>query len=288
VYWLDRASNKTIPINGSGPTWTFRITHDGRRVAFGGNGLWLYDPGRDVSVRIPTKFGAPWPPVWSPDDRAIAITNGPNISVISVGTDSSERVLKGNDDTAWADPMDWAADNSAIYYVREPAASRQQWQLWRYVMASAKIERVPTGPGNVLDARVSPDSKWIAWVSDATGRQEVYLGPVAGTSTPMRISKAGGGSPRWRGDGRELLFMGGDGRVASVTVELKGATPVIGEPKVVSSVVVNPEPFGRDPFLHTRFEVTPTGDRLLVQTPPDVGIYQLTLIQGWERKVARP
>jgi hypothetical protein len=51
--------------------------------------------------------------------------------------------------------------------------------------------------------------------------------------------------------------------------------------------VINPEPFGFDPFLHTRFDVTPKGDRFLVQTPPDVGIYQLTLVQRWQDRMAR-
>ena len=69
-------------------------------------------------------------------------------------------------------------------------------------------------------------------------------------------------------------------------VELKSA-PLVGEPRSVSKVVINPELFGTDPFLHTRFDVTPTGDRFLVQTPPDVGIYQLTLVQRWQDRMAR-
>jgi hypothetical protein len=170
--------------------------------------------------------------------------------------------------------------------VREPAAVRPQWELWRYMMATGTNEHVPTGPGNLIDARVSPGSKWIAWESDATGRHEIYLGPISGTTTPLRVSKAGGGSPRWRADGRELFFIGGDGRIASVSVELKSA-PVVGEPRSVSNVVINPEPFGTDPLLHTRFDVTPKGDRFLIQTPPDVGIYQLTLVQRWQDRMAR-
>ena len=75
-------------------------------------------------------------------------------------------------------------------------------------------------------------------------------------------------------------------RIASVSVELKSA-PLVGEPRSVSKVVINPEPFGTDPLLHTRFDVTPKGDRFLVQTPPDVGIYQLTLVQRWQDRMAR-
>lgn len=48
---------------------------------------------------------------------------------------------------------------------------------------------------------------------------------------------------------------------------------------------VNPEPFGNDCFQPTRFDVAPSGDRLVVQTPPDVGVYSLTLIQGWQTQI---
>jgi hypothetical protein len=137
-----------------------------------------------------------------------------------------------------------------------------------------------------MDARVSPTAPWVAWESDATGRREIYLGPTDGSTAAMRVSKAGGGSPRWRADGRELFYIGGDGRIIVVSIQ-PGHPPVIGEPTVVTAASVNPEPFGFDSFQPTRFDVTPSGDRLLVQTPPDVGAYRLTLIQGWRRKLAR-
>jgi serine/threonine-protein kinase len=287
VFWLDRATGRTTPVTAAGLNFTFRISHDGRRVAFGGDGLWLGDPERDVAVRVPTKVPAPWPPVWSPDDRAVATVDGSDIADIPVDGRSAERVRKANDDPAWADPTDWALDNSAIFYIREPSATRPQWELWRYVLASSRVEHVPTGPGNVLAASVAPDSKWIAWESDATGRREIYLAPIAGSTTPVRVSKDGGGSPRWRADGRELFFMGGDGRITSVSIDLK-ASPTVGEPRAVSPRVVNAEPFLNDPFSETRFDVTPKGDRFLVQTPPDPGAYNLTLIQGWQSRVRKP
>ena len=285
VFWMDRATGRATPVNGGGPTWTFRIAHDGRRVLFGGIGLWLHDPVRDVSVRVPTKAAAPWPPLWSPDDRAVAVTNGPTMSIVSLDGRTEERALKASDDVSWADPVDWGSDG-AIYYVREPSSERPHRELWRIEAATNLKEHVPTGPGNVYDARLSPDAKWIAWESDASGRHEVYLGPAAGSATPVRVSKTGGGSPRWRTDGRELFFMGGDGRIAVVGVTL-AAQPAIGEQHPISTAVVHREPFGRDPFLNTRFDVSPTGDRFLVQTPPDMGMYSLTLVQGWRARLQR-
>jgi serine/threonine-protein kinase len=285
IFWLNRSTGKTTSVNGNGPTWTFRIAHDGRRVAFGGLGLWLYDPDRDVSVRVPTKAPAPWPPLWSPDDREIAVENGPQLSVITVDGNSSESLLKASDDLSWSDPVDWGTDG-AIYVIRESVERRPQRELWRYIIATSRNEHVQTGPGNVIDAVLSPDGKWLAWESDATGRAEIYLGPRAGSATPTRVSKSGGGTPRWRRDGQELFYVAGDGHIVAVNVQL-GEIPVIGEPHNVSGSIVQPEPFGTDPFLNTRFDVSPAGDRLLIQLPPDPAIYSLSLVQGWQSRLPR-
>ena len=282
MFWFDRATHRRTPINGAGPTWTFRLAPDGRRVAFGGDGLWMYDPGRDVSVRVQTSAPFPSAPVWSPDGTQLAIVNGPSVMIVTIDGRKPERSIVLSDDK-WTDPVDWTKDGS-IYYLLEPMEKRPQWELWRVNVATNQREHIPTGPGDVLDARASPDGRWIAWESDASGRREVYLAPVSGSTAPSRVSKSGGGSPQWRGDGRELFFMGGDGRVASVTMQL-GAQPVIGEPRVVTDSIVNPSPFLDEPFQNTRFAVSPDGNRLLMQLPPEPALRTLTLIQGWQGRV---
>ena len=282
IFWLNRATGATTPIKGNGPTWTYNIARNGR-IAFAGLGLWLYDPARDVSVRIPSNVGAPWPPVWSPDGSQIAVVKTSQIDMVPVDGRSEERTFAGADDGRWSDPADWSSDGE-IYYLREPAEAHPQRELWRHNVANGRNERVITGPGDIFAARTNPDGKWIAWESDATGRREVYLGPRAGTATPLRVSKSGGGSPRWTRGGRELLYMSGDGHIVAVDVQL-GDTPVIGEEKRIAPLV-HPEPFGFDPFLNTRFDVTPDGNRLIVQLPPDPLVYSLTLIQGWQRRLA--
>jgi serine/threonine-protein kinase len=284
IYWLDRSTGRSTPINGAGPAWTFRISHRGDRVAFGGGGLWLHDPARDVAVRLRTKAPLPWPPVWSPDDKEIAVVNGNRISIVRVDGGGDERVLVTSEDN-WTIPVDWALDASAIYYVREPSESRPHWDLWRHVLATSTNEAVLGGPGgNVLDARLSPDGKWIAWESDASGRREVYVSAVDGGRALLRVSKAGGGSPHWRADGRELFYIAGDGRINVVGFQA-GPNPTLSEPRTVTTNPVNPEPFGHDSFQPTRFDVSPLGDRFIVQTPPDVGAYSLTLIQGWQTRL---
>jgi eukaryotic-like serine/threonine-protein kinase len=282
LFWLDRATGRRTPVLGAGPTWTFRISPDGRRVAFGGDGLWVHDPARDVAVRVPTSAPLPSAPVWSPDGARIAVKNGAAVQVVTLDGSVPERTIPLSD-KKWADPVDWSADGD-IYYLLEPDVQRPEWQLWRVSTETERRERVPTGPGNVLGARVSPDGRWLAWESDASGRREVYLGPAVGAMPAARVSKSGGGSPQWRRDGRELFFLGGDGRMTVVSVQLV-PTPVVGEPRTIADSVVQPSPFLDDPFQSTRFAVSPDGGRLLVQLPPDPSLRQLTLLQGWQARV---
>jgi hypothetical protein len=286
IYWLDRATGRrSDAVKGTGSAWFFRASHDGRRFALGGAGVSLYDAARDVSVEVPAHIVVGgWPLAWSPDDREIAANNGTEILVVSVDGTARERGFTPNDST-WAEPVDWSADGT-MYYLSDPWEGQPRRMLWRHSFATGKNELVATGSGNVIDARLSPDWRWLAWESDASGRHEVYMGPAGGTMTPVRVSKSGGGSPRWRHDGHELFYIGGDGRIMSVPVQL-GATPVLGEPRRAADLVIHPDPFSNDPFLDTRFEPSPTGDRFLVQTPVAAGTHQLTMIQGWQRKLAQ-
>ena len=284
IYWIDRATGRRgDPVKGTGGGWAFRSSHDGRRFALAGPGLSFYDPQRDVSVRAPVALTAGgWPQAWSPDDREVAINAGPVMTIVRVdGSAPPREIVLGKD--AWADPLDWSPDGE-IYYVHEPSEAAPQHGLLRYNVATGRTEPVPSGSGNVFDARLSPNGQWIAYESDESGRREIYLGEAKRASTPIRVSKAGGGSPRWRRDGKELFFLGGDGRIMAVSVTL-ATPPAIGEPKRVSDLVINPDPFGADPYLDTRFEPTPAGDRFLVQTPLGVGTHQLTVIQGWQAKL---
>lgn len=71
---------------------------------------------------------------------------------------------------------------------------------------------------NEVDARFSPDGRWVAYVSNESGRNEVYVRAFRTPSEGWQIPAAGGSSPRWRKDGKELFYMASDGRLMALPV----------------------------------------------------------------------
>jgi hypothetical protein len=108
---------------------------------------------------------------------------------------------------------------------------------------------------------VSPDGRWIAYVSTETGRSEVAIRPSSGSFEQWQVSTAGGSQPRWRGDGRELYFVSPDGYLMVVSIETQ---PVFrpGTPRKLFRLPERPE---RDTPVFE--DVTPDGKRFLLNVP---------------------
>ena len=69
-----------------------------------------------------------------------------------------------------------------------------------------------------LSPEASPDGRWLAYVSDVGGREDVYVAPISGQGNPWKVSTAGGNEPRWRPDGRELFYIAPGGRMQAVPI----------------------------------------------------------------------
>jgi Tol biopolymer transport system component len=129
-----------------------------------------------------------------------------------------------------------------------------------------------------LNPQVSPDGRWLAYQSDETGRFEVYVRPYPDVDAGRwLISTAGGTSPRWSRDGRELFYYDGQA-IASVTIAAAGPALVAGRPTSLFAV----KPFGGR--LGPGFEVSPDGQRFLFLLPTAMDTPRaasLVLVQNW-------
>jgi hypothetical protein len=127
---------------------------------------------------------------------------------------------------------------------------------------------------------VQTKENWVAYTSNETGRDEVFVRAFTDGAQPMTISNNGGHSPKWRGDGRELYYVGADGSM--MVVEFVDARA--GRPRVLFNV---PPGFGSSDATGSRtpapWGVTPDGQRFLFATTEDAsGVTPLTVVLNWQ------
>ena len=146
---------------------------------------------------------------------------------------------------------DWSQDGRyALYQVDD---ARTASDVWLLDMSSGKASPLLHSSFSEHWAVFSPDGRSLAYVSDESGRPEVYVQSFPGLGNKQQVSSAGGNFPRWRADGRELLFRGLDNAMLSAAVE-PGAVPRIASPTRLF----------RLPVLDAGYSASPDGKRFLM------------------------
>lgn len=116
-----------------------------------------------------------------------------------------------------------------------------------------------------LFGQLSPDNHWLAFASTESGQREVYVRPFPAGEPQWRISIAGGEQPRWRADGKELFFVGGDGKMMAVAVKATAGTKPIFEvdaPQALFDARLTAPPVN----VVFEYDVTSDGNRFLLDT----------------------
>jgi Tol biopolymer transport system component len=128
-------------------------------------------------------------------------------------------------------------------------------------------------PFNESDGQFSPDGRWIAYNSDESQRVEVYVARFPGAGSKRQISVAGGSSPRWRRDGKEIFYDAPDGKVMSAAVAVKGDALQVGEVRPLFSPPAN--------ISIDTFEVSADGQRFLILAEQQTINEGVTVILNW-------
>jgi len=201
-----------------------RISPDGRNVALGmsdsENGtdnIWLYDTAQHQTTRLTFEKLIAQAPVWSPDSGTILYTSNhfgtPQILAISAaGVGEAERFV----DSDQADVGEsWSSDGRYVIFRRAPVDKMMQTSLWVLPLFGARKPNplFPTHRGAQWDATFSPDGKWLAYVSDESGENQVYVTPFPDAHQRSQVSKQAGNRPRWSPDGRQLYYLGKDHQI---------------------------------------------------------------------------
>ena len=280
LVWSDRHGRKTGPIAQEYVFGAFRpsFSPDGRLVAFSATqnsnlDVWIWDIARGVKSRLTTAAEDDFSPSWSPTGEEIAFhsNRAGNQDIFSVRTDGSSEpkslVSTAEDELA----PDWSRDGKYLLYER--VATETGVDLWYLERDEESGDWEPRPflqtPFAESDAQFSPDVRYVAYVSDETGRDEVYVRSFPGTGRKWTVSTSGGAQPRWSRDGKELFYVEESKLIAvsistSPSFSVQSAAPL---PGVESSGA---------------YDISPDGQRILsfepVGEPPE---QLIRVVQNW-------
>jgi eukaryotic-like serine/threonine-protein kinase len=232
--WYDRSGKSLGPVGAPGPVWDPKISPDEKSVVFrrdSGTGadLWVRDLSRGTETRFTSNASVNLSPVWSPQGDRIVFTSNRKGGVINLyqkaasGSGQDELLLPSSLSDV---PSQWSQDGRFIVYLEVDPKTKMD--LWVLPTEGAAADREPIPflrtEFNELFGQLSPDSHWMAFTSDRSGRREVYVRPYPPADGEWTISIAGGEQPRWSGDGKELLFEAADGKMMAVPVKAAAGT----------------------------------------------------------------
>ena len=301
LLWYDLTRKVVTPAGVTGSVIMPSISPDEKMIAFsqsvGTADIWLRDLVRGTDIRFTSDAMQNFMPVWSPKGDRIAFrTNrGDHIGDLFVkpaNGSGQEQVLLSTPNQKVV--TQWSRDGRFIvFYEVNPQTKRDIWVLPIGEGAPAVRKPIPlvhTG-FEEIQGQLSPDSRWLAYTSDESGQREVYVRPFPGIEGVWKISTAGGEQPRWRGDGQELFYVAGDGKMTAVSVKASAGTNLVfqaGTPvPLFDAHLVN---FGVAQFFD--YDVTADGKRFLLasagmtnssgsQSPP------LTVVVNWNAALTK-
>jgi serine/threonine-protein kinase len=241
--WLD-SSGKASPLLATPGTYgTPRLSPDARKLAFIGDGpdVYIRDVERDTTSRV-TFTGHSNVPVWAPDGKHLAfqaIGNAFGISwVRSDGAGDPQQLLQSPNILV---PWSFSPDGRRLlYFEHSPETGYDLWTLPLDITdpdhpKPGKPELFLRTPADENVPRFSPDGRWIAYRSNESGSDEIYVRPFpAGSGGKWQVSAGGGLYGLWSNNGHELFYESADRRIMVVDYAVKGDSFVPGKPRVWS------------------------------------------------------
>jgi Tol biopolymer transport system component len=292
--WYDR-SGKVVGATAE-KTYNFnhvRLSPDGLKVAGDPgeslNDIWVYDVARNVGTRL-TFEGSQDAPIWSPDGKWIAhnrLENG-HFNIYrkpANGMGQAELLLEGDQKNVTNWPTDWSPDGkSLLYAVGDLVGAAQIWEL---PLTGNERKPRPLMPSSfmTLEARFSPDGRWIAYTSNESGRFEVYVIPSSIRGGKWQISISGGDKPVWRRDGKELFYLTSDSNLMSVSISLGATSVEVGAAHRLFTLAGTVT--GGIGGLQFPYDVTPDGKRFVIVTAEQTKIQPITLVTNWTAELKK-
>jgi len=282
--WFDRQGRPLGTAWAPGAYTELSVSPDGSRVAVvradNPPGAWIHEFATETSTHLAAGIAAV-KPVWSPDSKDVAFFGyrATGVSGLfekpSSGAGEEQPLRLKQDGVAW--PWDWSRDGHwLLFSIVDPKTKEDLWVL--PMQGEHKPEPFLVTDYTETEGAFSPDGRFIAYVSDESGKVEVYVRSFpAASGGKWAISSGGGYQPRWRPDGKELFYFAAEGKLMSVDVT-PGTAFKAGAPKVLFQAPI----FGGGASTENRYwDVNPDGKRFLINVAGG-GSAPVTVVLNWQ------
>ncbi len=285
--WFDRSGKVLGTLGPPDQNYllTPRISPDGRRaVAFReiqeNRDVWIFEAER--LIRFTFDPARDQYPIWSPDGKTILFDSDRNghRNLYRKGADNTgnEELLLETDSDKGIN--DFSPDGRYLIYVT-PTNPDTGADLW--VQPLFGNERKPWAflrtKFNERQAQFSPDGKWIAYQSNESAAQEIYIRPFPKAGGQWQVSTSGGIQPRWRRDGKEVFYLSPEGKLMAAPIGIKGGVPEIGPPVALFQTRIWGG--GANITNNQQYDVAPDNRFLMNVTTEDAIAQPITLLLNW-------
>jgi Tol biopolymer transport system component len=271
--WYDRTGKELGTMGDVGILSNPNLSPDDSRVALDGAdvkatsvNVWLYDVKHGTNSRFTFDNAEDVGAVWSRDGSLIAYrslqANDTNVFVKQAqGLQPARSIFSVKDSGHVSDdlaPNSWSLDNKELLCTLQPAEGGSQLVLLS--ASGGKMTRFLTTKTSESNGQISPDGKWVAYASNESGDWEIYVTTYPTAAGKWQVSRGGGTEPRWRGDSKEIFYIGPGSTLMAVPITSDG-TFAAGNPTPLFRTQFRAQVSSTDQFS---YDVTKDGQHFVV------------------------